>query len=84
MLDAFLRDVVTPEWHFQHDAGRPFAETSAELTARFPHHAAEISAWGPRFNETVPHLIPGMSEIVAELAAAHVPLYAITNFSAEF
>lgn len=29
-LDAFLRDVVTPEWHFQHDAGRPFAETSVE------------------------------------------------------
>ncbi len=30
LLDAFLRDVVTHEWHFQHDAGRPFAETSAE------------------------------------------------------
>ena len=35
-LEAFLQDVVTPEWHFQHDAGRPFAETSAELIARFP------------------------------------------------
>ena len=33
-LDAFLRDVATREWHFQHDAGRPFAETSAELIAR--------------------------------------------------
>ena len=30
-LDAFLAEVVTKEWHFQHDAGRPFAETSAEL-----------------------------------------------------
>src|SRR3546814_4394681 len=38
-LDTFLRDVVTPEWHFQHDAGRPFAETSAELAARYPQHA---------------------------------------------
>ena len=28
-LDAFLRDVVTQEWHFQHDAGRDFADTSA-------------------------------------------------------
>ena len=28
-LDAFLRDVVSMEWHFQHDLGRPFAETSA-------------------------------------------------------
>ena len=35
-LDAFLRDVVTPEWHFQHDAGRAFAETSAELIAQYP------------------------------------------------
>ena len=35
-LDAFVRDVVTLEWHAQHDAGRPFAETSAELSARYP------------------------------------------------
>jgi 2-haloacid dehalogenase len=83
-LDAFLRDVVTPDWHFQHDAGRPFAETSAELTARFPHHAALIAAWGPRFNESNRALIPGMAELVAELDAAGVPLFAITNFSGEF
>lgn len=83
-LDAFLRDVVTPAWHFQHDAGRPFVETSAELIARFPHHADLIAAWGPRFNETIPHTLPGMREIVDELAARNVPLYAITNFSGEF
>ena len=83
-LDAFLRDVVTPEWHFQHDAGRPFAETSAELIARHPHHAELIAAWQPRFNETVPHVVAGMREVVADLAAADVPLYAITNFSGEF
>ena len=28
-LDWFLAEVVTPAWHFQHDAGRAFAETSA-------------------------------------------------------
>ena len=83
-LDAFLRDVVTPEWHFQHDAGRPFAETSAELTARYPHHAALIAALRPRFNDTIPAPIPGMPDLVADLDAAGVPLYAITNFSGEF
>jgi len=83
-LDAFLRDVVTVEWHFQHDAGRPFAETSAELIARYPHHADLIRALGPRFNETIPAPIPGMPELVAELDAAGVPLFAITNFSGEF
>ncbi|AQR74046.1 HAD family phosphatase [Sphingomonas sp. LM7] len=83
-LEAFLATVVTKEWHFQHDAGRPFAETSAELSAQFPEHAALIAAWGPRFNETVPHAVPGMPEIVRELDAAGVPLFAITNFSGEF
>lgn len=83
-LEAFLANVVTKEWHFQHDAGRPFAETSAELSAQFPEHAELIHAWGPRFNDTVPHAIPGMPEIVRELDAAGVPLFAITNFSGEF
>lgn len=83
-LEAFLANVVTKEWHFQHDAGRPFAETSAELSAQYPEHAELIHAWGPRFNDTVPHAIPGMLEIVRELDAAGVPLFAITNFSGEF
>jgi 2-haloacid dehalogenase len=81
---AFLRDVVTPAWHFQHDAGRPFAETSAELSAQFPQYRALIEAWGPRFNETIPYLIPGMADLVADLAASVVPLFGITNFSGEF
>lgn len=83
-LDAFLRDVVTTEWHFQHDAGRPFVETSAELIARFPEHAELIAAWRLRFNDSIGEPIPGMHDLVVELDAARVPLYAITNFSGEF
>ncbi|MDQ0838621.1 2-haloacid dehalogenase [Sphingomonas faeni] len=83
-LDAFLRDVVTIDWHFQHDAGRDFADTSAELSALHPHHADLIAAWGPRFNESIGARIAGMHEIVEELDAAGVPLFAITNFSHEF
>ena len=83
-LDAFLRDVATKEWHFQHDAGRPFAETSAELAARFPDHAEMIAIWGARFHEQIGDMLPGMAELVAELDAAGTPLFAITNFSGEF
>lgn len=83
-LDAFLRDVVTHEWHFQHDAGRDFADTSAELVALYPQHADLIAAWGPRFLESVGAPITGMPALVDELEAANVPLYAITNFSHEF
>lgn len=83
-LEAFLRDVVTTEWHFQHDAGRPFVETSAKLIARFPEHEALIAAWGPRFNDSIGAPIAGMHALVEELDAAGVPLFAITNFSGEF
>lgn len=83
-LDAFLRDVLTLDWHFQHDEGRPFAETSAELIAQHPQHEALIRVWGPRFNESNGGPVEGMHELVAELDAAGVPLYAITNFSGEF
>ncbi len=83
-LDWFVGNVVTPQWHFQHDAGRPSAETVAELMAQFPAEAELIAAYVPRWLETISGPIPGMLDIVAELDARGVPLYAITNFSAEF
>jgi 2-haloacid dehalogenase len=83
-LDAFVRDVVTHDWHFQHDAGRSFAETSLELIAKHPHHRELIEAWGPRFNESLGPAIEGMVELIEELDTRGVPLFAITNFSGEF
>ncbi|BCA59343.1 HAD family hydrolase [Sphingomonas sp. HMP6] len=83
-LDAFLRDVATKDWHFQHDAGRPFAETSAELSATHPDHADLIAQWGPRFTEQLGDMLPDMRDLVLELDTVGVPLYAITNFSGEF
>ena len=83
-LDAFLRDVVTIPWHFQHDAGRNFAETSAELIAAHPHHAELIQAWAPRFLDTIPGPVEGMPALVDELHGRGLPLYALTNFSHEF
>ncbi|MGR6329386.1 HAD family hydrolase [Sphingomonas sp. XXL09] len=83
-LDAFVRDVVTHEWHFQHDAGRDFADTSAELVALYPEHAELIAAWGPRFLESIGDPMPGMHGLVDDLHDRGTPLYAITNFSHEF
>ena len=83
-LDAFLRDVVTNEWHVQHDAGRPFAETSAELIALHPEHEPLIRVWGERFADSVAPAVAGMPQIVADLHRRGVPLFGLTNFSAEF
>ena len=82
--DWFLSNVVTEEWHFQHDAGRPLAEMVAERKAEFPDHAHLIDAYVTRFNESIHTPVPGMIEIVAELAAHKVPIFGITNFGAEF
>lgn len=79
-----LAEVITTEWHFQHDAGRPLAEMVPERIAEFPHAERFLRAYATRFNETIPGPVPGSLAIVRELHAAGVPLFAITNFGAEF
>lgn len=83
-LDWFLSHVVTEQWHFQSDAGRPLAEMLLELKALHPERAALIDAYVERFAETLPHPMPGTHELVRRLADRGVPLYALTNFGAEF
>lgn len=83
-LALVLGEVVTEEWHFEHDQGRTLAEMVPERIARFPDFEAEIRAYATRFNETIPGPVPGSLELVARLEARGVPLFAITNFGAEF
>ena len=82
-LEWFCTTVVTEQWHFQHDAGRPLAEMVAERSAEFPAYAALIEAYASRFNETIPGPIDGTVALAEALHACGVPLYAITNFGAE-
>jgi 2-haloacid dehalogenase len=79
-LDAFLDEVATLDWHNQHDMGVSFAETSSQLIQRHPHQAHLIEAYEARFNESLRHEVPGVVDILNELDARGVPLFAITNF----
>ena len=83
-LEFLLSEVVTEQWHFQHDAGRPLGDMVPERQAQFPGYADALDAYRTRFNETIPGPVPGSLEIVRELHERDVPLYAITNFGAEF
>jgi 2-haloacid dehalogenase len=83
-LDWFLAHVVTEEWHFQHDAGRPLAEMVPERIAEFPAYADHINAYATRFVETIPGPVDGMIALVEALSRAGIPLFGITNFGAEF
>ena len=71
-------------WHESLDGGRPFDEAAHELSEVYPAYAELISAWGSRFGETISGPIEPVHAIVNELTQAGVPLFAITNFSADF
>ena len=82
-MEHFLANVCTTEWNERQDSGRSFAEATQEL---LPHHADKIElieAFGKRFDEMVPGAIDGAVKVLAELKSRGVPLYAITNWSAE-
>lgn len=83
-LDHFVTQVVTLEWHSQHDAGRPLAEMVEELTAQFPEHAPLIAQYVPRWLETIPGPVPRMIDLAEKLALLGYPLFGITNFGVEF
>ena len=83
-LEWFVGNVVTEEWHFQSDAGRPLAEMVPELKARFPDHATLIDAYQARFVETLPQPVEGTHALVERLAQRGVPQFALSNFGAEF
>jgi 2-haloacid dehalogenase len=82
-MERFLDEVCTSEWNHAIDLGRPFADAVAELTAAHPDHAELIGAWWDRWDEMVPGELPGTVAVLEELAASAVPVYGLTNFSAE-
>jgi len=67
----------------QFDLGVPYAENIATLVAEFPEHEALIRAYDENWMEMVPDAIHGTVAILQELERRGIPLYAITNFSAE-
>lgn len=83
-LEWFLANVVTEEWHFEHDRGKPLAQMVPERVALFPQYESHIRAYAARFNETVPGPVEGTHELVQRLHSKGVPLYCLTNFGDEF
>ena len=81
-IDAFLAETGFHDWNLALDAGGDWDEAVAALSARHPRHAAPIRAFHERWHETLPGAIDGSVAILDALAAAGVPLYAITNYSA--
>jgi 2-haloacid dehalogenase len=82
-MEHFLCSVCTHEWNRCQDAGRSFAEGARLLKAEHPDKADLIDAYGGRFDEMIAGPIAGSVEILAELRDRRIPLYGLTNWSAE-
>jgi 2-haloacid dehalogenase len=82
-MEYFLANICTSEWNLQQDAGRTFAEACATLKLKHPTNAEMIDAWFGRFDEMIAGPIAGTVDILAELREQEVPIYALSNWSAE-
>jgi 2-haloacid dehalogenase len=82
-MEHFLATVCTHEWNRCQDAGRSFAEGARLLKAEHPDKAELIDAYGNRFDEMLAGPISGSVEILAELRDRGIPIYGLTNWSAE-
>jgi len=82
-LAVFLDEVVTLEWHSEHDRGLPFAEGIDALSRKFPEYEDLIRAFDTRWCETIGGQIQGTTDIMLELIERGIGVYGLTNFSAE-
>lgn len=82
-MERFLAEVCTPAWNHRQDEGRPWDDAVEELAAAHPHERAMIEAYRDRWDEMLGGPIEGTVAILRALRDAGVPLYALTNWSAE-
>ena len=82
-IEQFLGEIDFFEWNLQHDAGRPFDESIAEMCARFPQYCDLIRAYDLRYEESISGPIWPTVEVLRTLKDAGYPLYALSNWPAD-
>ena len=82
-MEAILRDVLNHEWNLARDAGDSWPAAMSELEAAHPQWADIFRAYDERWAETLGGSHEGSVEILRELKRQGVPLYALSNWSAQ-
>jgi 2-haloacid dehalogenase len=78
-MDDFLARICTSEWHRAHDLGADIGESCRQLARLHPGREDLIMAWAQRGEEMIAGEIGGTVEVLAELKAAGVPCFALSN-----
>ncbi len=82
-IDYFLSNICTLAWNAHQDAGRSFREATEVLQAQHPEHAEMIAAYYGRWEEMLGGAMEESVEIFRQVKRAGLPVYALTNWSAE-
>lgn len=79
----FLDTICTQAWNTEQDAGRTLADATRTLIDQYPCHETLIQAYYERWHEMLRGPLPEGVAILNALHAAHMPLFGLTNWSAE-
>ncbi|WP_319633680.1 HAD family hydrolase [Pelagibius marinus] len=82
-MEHFLSEVCSQSWNEQADAGRPTAEITEELCRDHPDKRPLIESYYARFDEMIDGAYDDSIAIVERLHRQDVPLFVLSNFSAE-
>ena len=79
----FLDTVCTQAWNTEQDAGRSLVEGTRSLIKQHPHHERLIQAYYDRWHEMLRGPLPEGVAILKALHQVNMPLFGLTNWSAE-
>ena len=82
-VEWFLQNICNHEWNIQMDAGKTFADGVCELQQKFPEYSKEIAIYHEKWEDMLGEPIAGTVAILKELKNKKIPLWGLTNWSAE-
>lgn len=82
-IEAFMQEVNFHDWNIEQDRGRHTTEAVALLVAQYPQYTEQLHAYDERWLETIVGPIQGTVDILERLYTTGMPLYGLTNWSAD-
>lgn len=82
-METILSDVLNHDWNLARDAGDSWSEAFVRAAETYPQWADIFRLFDERWSETLGGDKPETVAVLAELREAGVPLYALSNWSAE-